>query len=139
MLFRPCCLLAQRNLNYLFFQCFFLYYDRTWRGLLQKRGVLIYVFIITSMYIKFFFERKKIVNYNSAFWYRKKIRCRRMVDLFTTTYVISAYHHWYSEFESRSGRDVQHYVIKFVSDFRQVGGFLRVLWSPAPIKLTTAI
>jgi hypothetical protein len=86
-----------------------------------------------------FFRRKKIVNYNSAFWYRKKIRCRRMVDLFTTTYVISAYHHWYSEFESRSGRDVQHYVIKFVSDFRQVGGFLRVLWSPAPIKLTTAI
>ena len=31
------------------------------------------------------------------------------------------------EFESRSGRGVQHYVIKFVSDLRQVGGFLRVL------------
>ena len=27
------------------------------------------------------------------------------------TYTISAYHHW-SEFESRSGRSVQHYVIK---------------------------
>jgi hypothetical protein len=31
---------------------------------------------------------------------------------------------------------IQHYVIKFVSDFRQVGCFLR---SPPPIKLTTAI
>jgi len=34
---------------------------------------------------------------------------------------------------------IQHYVIKFVSDFRQVGGFLRVLWFPPSIKLTTAI
>jgi hypothetical protein len=32
-----------------------------------------------------------------------------------------------SEFESRSGRGVQHYVIKFVRDLRQVGGFLQVL------------
>ena len=31
---------------------------------------------------------------------------------------------------------IQHYVIKFVSDLRQVGGFLRVLWFPPPIKLT---
>jgi len=31
---------------------------------------------------------------------------------------------------------IQHYVIKFVSDLRQVGGFLRVL---PPIKLTTTI
>ena len=37
---------------------------------------------------------------------------------------------------NRSGRDVQHYVIKFVSDLRQVGGFLRVLWFPPPIKLS---
>ena len=50
----------------------------------------------------------------------------RMVVGFTTTYAISAYHHW-CEFESRSGRGVQHYVIKFVSELRQVGGFLRVL------------
>jgi hypothetical protein len=50
----------------------------------------------------------------------------RMVVRFTTTYVISAYHRWYCEFESRSGRGVQHYVIKFASDLRQVGGFLPV-------------
>jgi hypothetical protein len=51
----------------------------------------------------------------------------RMVVIFTTTYAIRAYHHWCCEFESRSGQGVQHYVIKFVSDLRQVGGFLRVL------------
>jgi hypothetical protein len=31
---------------------------------------------------------------------------------------------------------IQHYVIKFVSDLRQVGGFLRVLQFSPPIKLT---
>jgi hypothetical protein len=51
----------------------------------------------------------------------------RMVVGFTATYATSAYHHWCCEFESRSGRDVQHYVLKFVSDLRQVGGFLRVI------------
>ena len=44
----------------------------------------------------------------------------RMVIGFTTTYAISAYHHWCCEFESRSGQGVQHYVIKFVSDLRSV-------------------
>ena len=62
-----------------------------------------------------------------------------MIVGFTTTYVISDYHHWCCEFESRSGRRVQHYVIKFVSDLRQVGGFLRVLRFPPPIKLTATI
>jgi hypothetical protein len=47
-----------------------------------------------------------------------------MVVGFTTTYAMSAYHHWCCEFESQSGRGVQHYVIKFVSDLRQIGGFL---------------
>jgi hypothetical protein len=47
----------------------------------------------------------------------------RMVVGFITTYAISAYHHLCCEFESRSGRGVQHYVIKFVSDLRQVVGF----------------
>jgi hypothetical protein len=34
---------------------------------------------------------------------------------------------------------IQHYVIQFVSDLRQVGGFLRVLRFPSPIKLTATI
>jgi len=43
------------------------------------------------------------------------------------------------EFESRSGRSVQHYVIKFVSDLRQFCGFLWVLRFPPSIKLTATI
>ena len=34
---------------------------------------------------------------------------------------------------------IQHHVIKFVIDLRQVGGFLKVLRFPPPIKLTTTI
>jgi hypothetical protein len=34
---------------------------------------------------------------------------------------------------------IQHYVKKFVSYLRQVGGFLRVLRFPPPIKLTATI
>jgi hypothetical protein len=50
----------------------------------------------------------------------------RRVFGFTITYAISAYHHKSCEFESRSGEvfSIQHYVIKFVSDLRQIGGFL---------------
>jgi hypothetical protein len=65
--------------------------------------------------------------------------CDRMVIGLTTTYAIGAYHHYCCEFESRSGRGVQHYVIKFVNDLRQVGGFLRVLRFPPSIKLTATV
>ena len=34
---------------------------------------------------------------------------------------------------------IHHYVIKFVSDFGQVGGFLLVLPFPPPMKLTATI
>ena len=34
---------------------------------------------------------------------------------------------------------IQQYVIKFVSDLRQIGGFLQVLRFPPPIKLTATI
>jgi hypothetical protein len=44
--------------------------------------------------------------------------------------------YWCCEFESRSGQGVQHYLIKFVGDLRQVSGFLRF---PPPIKLTATI
>jgi hypothetical protein len=61
--------------------------------------------------------------------------CVRMVVGFTTTCAISAYHH------SVHGKVylIQHYVIKFVCDLRQVGGFLRVLRFLPPIKLTATI
>jgi hypothetical protein len=39
-----------------------------------------------------------------------------MIVGFTTTYAISAYHHWCFEFESKSsGWGVQHYVIKWLA------------------------
>ena len=59
-----------------------------------------------------------------------------MVVEFTTTCAISVYPYLCCMFESRSGRGVQHYVIKLVSDLRQDGGFLRF---PPPIKLTAPI
>ena len=34
---------------------------------------------------------------------------------------------------------MQHYVIKFVSDLLQVGGFLRVFWLTPTLKLTAII
>ena len=34
---------------------------------------------------------------------------------------------------------IQHYVIKFVNDLRQVGGFIRVFRFPPPIKLIATI
>ena len=68
-------------------------------------------------------------------WYlwRDHHGCDRMVVGFTTTYAVGAYHHWYCEFESRSGRGVQHYVLKFVSDFRQISDFLWFIRFPPPI------
>ena len=56
-----------------------------------------------------------------------------------TTYVISVYCHYCCELESRSFEvySIQHYMIKFVSDVRQIGGFLRVLRFPPPIKEAT--
>jgi hypothetical protein len=46
----------------------------------------------------------------------------RMAVGFISTYAISACHHCCCELESRSGRGVQHYVIKLVTDLRQGDG-----------------
>jgi hypothetical protein len=46
---------------------------------------------------------------------------------------ISAYYHWSCPYETRL---IQDYVIQFVRDLRQIGGFLRSLRFPSPIKLT---
>jgi len=69
--------------------------------------------------------------YINAYAFRHHRGRDHMIVGFTTTYAISAYHHQCCEFESRSGRGVQHYVIKFVSDlhrsvvFSWSSGFLR--------------
>ena len=66
--------------------------------------------------------------------FRDRGGCDRMVVGFTITYVISAYHHWCCEFESRSERepgfvnykkgalDSQPQVIKFASCMPMIGG-----------------
>jgi hypothetical protein len=48
-----------------------------------------------------------------------------MVVGFATTCAISAYHHKSFEFHGKVN-SIQHYMIKFVSDLRQVGGFSSV-------------
>jgi hypothetical protein len=59
---------------------------------------------------------------------------------FTATYAISAYHHKRCRLESRSGEAYsKHYVIKFVSDLRQVGDFHRVLRLSPPLRLSSTI
>ena len=107
----------------------------------------------------FSFIFRELILYNFCLWnrllsgfinliqitiYSKVNNCRsydRMVVGFITTCTISAYHHQSCEFESRSGEvySIQHYVIKFVHDLRQVCGFLLVLMFPPPIKLTATI
>ena len=54
-----------------------------------------------------------------------------MQSLSITTQVVSSNH--------GGVYSIQYYVIKFVSDLQQVGGFLRVLRFPSPIKLITTI
>ena len=73
-----------------------------------------------------------VIRYTTE--YRGHRRRDRMVVGFT--YATSAYHHWCCWFESQSGQGVQHYVIKFVSDLRQISSFLLF---PPPIKLTATI
>ena len=62
----------------------------------------------------------------------------RMVLGFTTTYSITLITTNVVSSSPVHGEvySIHHYMIKFVSDLRQVGGFLRVLWFPPPIKLT---
>ena len=92
----------------------------------------------SSMKTDFFFKFQWLPCRHS-----NRSRSRRgrdiMVVEFTTTYAITAYHHWCCEFESWSGRGVQHYVIQFASDLWQVGVFLRVFRFPPSIKLTATI
>jgi len=42
-------------------------------------------------------------------------------------FFFSSFNNFFIALFIRSGRGVQHYVIKFVSDLQQVGGFLRIL------------
>jgi hypothetical protein len=65
----------------------------------------------------------------------------RMVVGFTTTCAMSAYRHWSCEFAPLSWWDVLDATLcdKFVSDLRQVGGFLQALQFPRPINMTSTV
>ena len=81
------------------------------------------------------YELKRVFYVLLIFSFRDRRGRERMVVGFKTTYAIDAYHRW-RELESRPGRGVQYYVIKFVSDLRQVGGFL---WFPPPMSVKSPL
>ena len=65
----------------------------------------------------------------------------RLVVGYTTTYAISAYPTKVVSSNPAHAEvySMQHYVITFVRDLRQIGGFLLVLRFPPPIKMTATI
>jgi len=62
-----------------------------------------------------------------------KLYLAKMESVSITTKVVSS--------NSVHGKlySIQHYVIKFISDLRQICCFRRVLWFPPKIKLTATI
>jgi hypothetical protein len=102
------CLLEKENFNICL--CLFYFWSLYW--LLLDLQLL-----ITSLISAIFSYRFK---YTIQLYL---IYCKYKLPL----YAIGAYHHICCEFESRTVRDVRHYmyVIKFVSDLLQFGSFLR--------------
>ena len=62
-----------------------------------------------------------------------------MVIRFTTICAIGAYNNISSSPVHGEVYSIEHYMILFISDLQHVCGFLRVLWVPPSIKLTTTI
>jgi hypothetical protein len=71
--------------------------------------------------------------------YRGRRGRDRTVVGFITTYAFSTTNVVASNPAHGEVYSIQHYVIKFVSDFQQVGGVLQVVWFPPQIKLTAMI
>jgi hypothetical protein len=109
----------------------------TWYLICTEHRTWVYGFRL--MVFNATFNNISVISWRSVLLVDETELLDRMVVEFTTTYAISAYYHCCCEFESPSGRGVHHYVIKFVSDLRQVGGFLRVIRFHPPIKLTATI
>jgi hypothetical protein len=93
---------------------------------LKASSMIIFVYITNEGWCSIIICN--IFNISSGFPQHVNIRC---ISCRYATCVISAYHRCCFEIESQSGRGLQHYVIKCVSELRQVGGFLRF---PPPIK-----
>ena len=97
----------------------------------------IFNLFIWSLYCLTFFELRSMVSLSFSCPVIFKLssesdKCQVLVNI--TWYLLH-------EFESRSGEvcSIQHYVIKFVSDLRQFGGFVLVLRISPPINLTVTM
>jgi hypothetical protein len=92
--------------------------------LLSRVGTCVHcIFMLWHMYPHFHVKLKYMyiaIFTPLSMWIWGRCGGDRMVVGFTTTSAISAYHNWCCEFKSRSGWGVHHYVIKVVSDLRQV-------------------
>jgi hypothetical protein len=94
--------------------CQFLWIVHLW---LPLRHSLMFILVMMSRLVEqCYFVASLLYNLN-----RGRRGRDRMVVGFITSYAISDFHHWCCEFESRSGRGVQQYVITFVSDFGSSG------------------
>ena len=100
--------------------------------------------ILSQNSIGFVFLSKRVPFYLTDVEYLKlivKSKCKNnLVNKCNFSPLTYCLQDWYCELESRSGQmySIQHYhyVIKFVSNLWQAGGFHRVLRFPSPIKLT---
>jgi hypothetical protein len=124
-------------LNYLAFQYFDI--ELTWWWLFQKRVVCTKLDIY--FFISIIFMMKISLNGGSLDYQGKK----KGYNGYCGQLCLATGHQrrfliiWSSNLVHGEEYSIQHYVIKFVSDLRQVGGFLRVLWFPPSIKLTATI
>ena len=84
---------------------------------------------------------KSYVRENSCIWKYLKIFWHTFILLKHDIIFVLFHHHWSCEFESSTGEvySMQHYLIKFISDLRQVDVFFRALRFPPAIKLTATI
>jgi hypothetical protein len=131
--------------------------DNLWfDGLWTLGGItILFVSLMCGHQKCFFFNWKLIVKIKSC-WSQYTKMCNMLVhffnhlpDLWKESPDQKNKLSWYKRHEdptvvsSNPADDgvysIQHYVIQFVSDLRQIGGFFRVLRFPPPIKLTATI
>ena len=104
------------------FFCFSFYHHFYEKNLKIYNMCQYYLISINISYV----YSKLVHDYFLILYWSRRGRDRMLVGS-TTTYAIGAYPHWFCGFDCRSWLGEQHYVIKFVSDLWQVGGFLGVL------------
>ena len=126
-----------------------IYWGRCWKKwglLLVLYSFICFCFIVLSLSNSYRYKRreKNPKRSSNKCYFPSTARGRRgwnrivewiynLQSVSITTKVVSS-NPFYGEMYS-----IQHYVIKFVSDLRQVCGFLQVLRFPPPIKLTATI